>query len=71
MTPPKQKMNFLRHSITFVQVTSTLSSKSTYLQEQDQKSIDAIESDLISEPSLIIDDNIIEELPDGCSGPVV
>ena len=39
--------------------------------KQDQKSIDAIESDLISEPSLIIDDNIIEELPDGCSGPVV
>ena len=39
--------------------------------KQDQKSIDAIESNLISEPSLIIDDNIIEELPDGCSGPVV
>ena len=31
----------------------------------------AIESDLISEPSLMIDDNIIEELPDACSGPVV
>ena len=39
--------------------------------EKDQKSIDAIESDPVSEPSLIIDDNIIEELPDGCSGPVV
>ena len=39
--------------------------------EQDQKSIDAIESDLVSEPGLIIDDNIIEELTDGCSGPVV
>ena len=33
--------------------------------KQDQKSIDAIESNLISEPSLIIDDNIIEELTDG------
>ena len=39
--------------------------------KQDQKSIDAIESDLISEPGLIIDDNIIEELTDGFSGPVV
>ena len=39
--------------------------------KQDQKSIDAIESDLVSEPGLIIDDNIIEELPYGCSGPVV
>ena len=39
--------------------------------KQDQKSIDAMESGLISEPGLIIDDNIIEELTDGCSGPVV
>ena len=40
--------------------------------KQDQKSIDAIESDLISEPGLIFDDSIIEELTDdGCSGPVV
>ena len=41
------------------------------LCEQDQKSIDAIESDLVREPGLIIDDNIIEEITDGCSGPVV
>ena len=41
-----------------------------FFHKQDQKSIDAIESDLISEPSLIIDDNIIEELTDGCSGAV-
>ena len=40
-------------------------------KKQDQKSIDAIESNLVSEPGLIIDDNIIEELTDGCSGPVV
>ena len=39
--------------------------------EQDQKSIDAIESNLVSEPGLIIDENIIEELTDGCSGPMV
>ena len=38
--------------------------------KQDQKSIYAIESDLVSEPGLVIDDNIIEELTDGCSGPV-
>ena len=41
------------------------------IEKQDQKSIDAIERNLISEPNLIIDDNIIEELPDGCTGPVV
>ena len=39
--------------------------------KQDQKSIDAIESDLVSEAGLIIDDNLNEELTDGCSGPVV
>ena len=39
--------------------------------KQDQKSIDAIDSDLVSEPDLISDDNIIEELTDGCSSQVV
>ena len=41
------------------------------ITKQDQKSIDAIESDLVSEPGLTIDDDIIEELTDGCSSPVV
>ena len=41
------------------------------LNKQDQKSIDAIESDLVSKPGLIIDDDIIEELTDGCSSQVV